>query len=256
VSDLDRPEPTSKIGHISGLKDEFLGKAATPEHRVVIQHDLGLTGGASGSPLLNPDGQVLGVVSAGSFHFFTDFASGHPVRIPSAVAVNFALRADLLSELLSGNAAAAQAARSRAWLAELKRFKSNRKSEKKVLELLRGELRTDLEIAGVKAKSIRKILEERGRIAQSGRDHGATFRVRVPGAGHYQFVIIGDQMKDLGLVLERGGKCVDDDFRPNENFAAVSLELGDGDELDVLVFHEWPFLPEAKFTLRVYRVIE
>jgi len=256
VSDLDRPEPTSKIGHISGLKDEFLGKATDPEHRVVIQHDLGLTGGASGSPLLNPDGKVIGVVSAGSFHFFMDIASGGQVRIPSAVAVNFALRADLLSELLAGNADAAQAARSRAWVEQLKRFPSNRKSEKKVLDLLRAELRTDLEIAGVKARSIRKILEKPGRIEQSGRDHGATFRVSVPGAGHYQFVIIGDQMKALGLVLERGGKSVDEDFRPNENFAAVSVELGDHDVLDVLVFHEREFLPEAKFKLRVYRVIE
>lgn len=178
------------------------------------------------------------------------------MRIPSAVAVNFALRADLLSELLTGNAAAAQAVRNREWTDQLERFRSNRKSEEKVLELLRGELNTDLEIAGVKARSIRKILKKRGRIEQSGRDHGVTFRVSVPGAGHYQFVIIGDQMKELGLVLERGGKCVDDDFRPNENFAAVSLELGDRDELDVLVFHEQTFLPEASFTLRVFRVIE
>jgi hypothetical protein len=96
----DRPEPIMKSGIIAAMGDWWLGRA-DPSQQLLIQHDLGVAGGASGSPLLDTDGQVVGIVSAGNMAAGIDVTSGKVKRIPSGVMLNFAQRIDLLGELLA-----------------------------------------------------------------------------------------------------------------------------------------------------------
>ncbi len=91
---------TLQFGNISALMDVFMVRAE-PEHRLLIQHSVPVTGGASGSPLIAPGGKVIGIVNGGNTTVFKN--SGEAVnaklRVPSAALVNFAQRIDLLSEL-------------------------------------------------------------------------------------------------------------------------------------------------------------
>lgn len=91
---------TLQFGHISALMDVFMVRAE-PEHSLLIQHSVPVTGGASGSPLVTPDGKVIGIVNGGNTTVFkkTGEALNAKIRVPSAALVNFAQRADLLSGL-------------------------------------------------------------------------------------------------------------------------------------------------------------
>src|SRR5690606_28555022 len=67
----------------------------------LVQHDVGATGGASGSPMINAEGEVVAVLSAVNFIFLNN----GEIRIPSGASINFAQRADLVEELVEGTAA-------------------------------------------------------------------------------------------------------------------------------------------------------
>ena len=96
---------TLHFGHISALTDVFMIRA-DPEHRFLIQHSVPVTGGASGSPLIDPSGRVIGIVNGGNTTVFKDKTESMSakLRVPSAALINFAQRADLLQELAEGNA--------------------------------------------------------------------------------------------------------------------------------------------------------
>ena len=89
---------TTKSGTINAMSDWWLGDSG-PEANKLIRHDLGATGGASGSPLFNKNGQVIGLVNAGNIIKVIEFTkNGKPtiVRSPNAVMINFGIRVDLL----------------------------------------------------------------------------------------------------------------------------------------------------------------
>ncbi|MGH6736440.1 MAG: trypsin-like peptidase domain-containing protein [Methyloceanibacter sp.] len=94
-----------RFGYISALTDVFMIRAE-PEHRLLIQHSVPVTGGASGSPLIDPSGKVIGIVNGGNTTVFKDKTEslGAKVRVPNAALINFAQRADLLTSLADGDA--------------------------------------------------------------------------------------------------------------------------------------------------------
>jgi hypothetical protein len=87
------------------LTDVFMCRT-DPAHRLLIQHSVPVTGGASGSPLIDPSGRVIGLVNGGNTTVMKseDSATGK-TRTPNAALVNFAQRVDLLRELADGKAA-------------------------------------------------------------------------------------------------------------------------------------------------------
>ena len=96
---------TLHFGHISALTDVFMVRA-DPEHRLLIQHSVPVTGGASGSPLVDPSGNVIGIVNGGNTTVFKDKSESMnaKVRLPSAALINFAQRVDLLQHLAGDKA--------------------------------------------------------------------------------------------------------------------------------------------------------
>jgi Trypsin-like peptidase domain len=97
---------TLHFGHISSLTDVFMCRA-DPDHRLLIQHSVPVTGGASGSPLILPNGEVIGIVNGGNTTVFKDKEESvtAKVRVPSAALINFAQRVDLLKYLADDKAA-------------------------------------------------------------------------------------------------------------------------------------------------------
>jgi hypothetical protein len=101
----DKAPATLHFGEISALTDVFMCRAE-PGHRLLIQHSVPVTGGASGSPLVEPDGKVIGIVNGGNTTVFKDTKDSvnAKVRLPSAALINFAQRVDLLADLAQGAA--------------------------------------------------------------------------------------------------------------------------------------------------------
>ena len=93
---------TLHFGFISSLTDVFMCRT-DPAHRLLIQHSVPVTGGASGSPLIDPSGKVIGIVNGGNTSVMKseDSATGK-TRTPNAALINFAQRVDLLRALADG----------------------------------------------------------------------------------------------------------------------------------------------------------
>lgn len=101
--------PQLHVGVVTSVTDMF-GLPADAKHRQLIQHDLPLTGGQSGSPIVGPRGNVVAVLNA-----MNTFAVEGVGRVPNAALVNFAQRADLVQELIDGTAEAKLAADRSYW---------------------------------------------------------------------------------------------------------------------------------------------
>jgi hypothetical protein len=104
---LATPVPQIQMGRITALTNYF--NAPDADGGLLIQHSLPATGGASGSPLLDTHGHVIGLLSGVNFIV----VGGH--RIPNGADVNFAQRASLITELESPQLESVQTARTQRW---------------------------------------------------------------------------------------------------------------------------------------------
>ena len=116
---IAHPTPSVQVGHVIAMTDYF-GAAISPiAARLLVQHSIPSAGGSSGSPVVNADGKVIAVHSAGNS--ITPPIAG-AARIPTGAIINYAQRADLLRELADGRADAAQAKRSAYWKKDLDKY--------------------------------------------------------------------------------------------------------------------------------------
>lgn len=152
------------------------------------------TGGASGSPLLNEEGEVIGLVSAGSVIFM----DGR--RIP--VGINYAQRADLLGELLEGVADERQAERSQRWAERLK-------------EVLVSPERMLDRIARLELGDAELITEDfQAEITEAGIDHGYTLNIKIEPGVKYSLIGVSDDWRDVRMVLLQGDSVVGQNLNP------------------------------------------
>lgn len=251
LSDFARPQPTSQIGHITSLTDVFAAKAL-PEKRYLVLHNLPVTGGVSGSPLLDMAGEVVAIVSAGSFHVMRDSRTGRVRRIPIAVGVNFAQRADLLRELLENRQAEAQRERDTEWGSELTRFKSGRLTTDALVEKMKRYFVAQLAARGVRLTNITKTLERAGTVERAGVDHGVVYRVDITAPGHYLIVAVAEEVKDLDVVVLVGTNVVDKDLM-HDHYPSVIQQFSGGDRVRILVHLKKIRSPKTGFKLFLFR---
>ena len=64
--DMHYPVATMQSGIITSVTDAWMAKA-TPENSILIHHNLPSAGGASGSPVFDADGEVVGLHCAGNY---------------------------------------------------------------------------------------------------------------------------------------------------------------------------------------------
>ena len=92
------PIATFKNGTISALRPPFQGEPYTASDTYVVQHNLDLSGGTSGSPIFDSSGQVVAINNAGIENIVLNIGD-LPVRISQA-ALGFGVRADKIHEVL------------------------------------------------------------------------------------------------------------------------------------------------------------
>ncbi len=92
------PVATMQSGIVTSATDFWLAQASY-EKRLLVQHSLGATGGASGSPIFNAKGEIVAILNAGNIIGTVSFDTGKIVRAPSSVMVNFAQRVDILRDI-------------------------------------------------------------------------------------------------------------------------------------------------------------
>jgi hypothetical protein len=96
---LQSPKPLKFPGTLSRKTDPFMGNASD-EKANIYQYQVPVTGGASGSPVFNHEGKVIGLVS-GNDHAFLN--TGVRIAIGGKA---YGPRADAVRELLEGTAEA------------------------------------------------------------------------------------------------------------------------------------------------------
>jgi hypothetical protein len=101
--------PQIRTGSVSALTDFFFLPADTSEQRLV-NHNMGTTVGASGSPIISTSGRVVALHNKSNYIS----APGAP-QVPSGALINYAQRSDMLADLLSGKADASVAAEQAYW---------------------------------------------------------------------------------------------------------------------------------------------
>jgi hypothetical protein len=121
---LQKPDLTMQVAYVVSTTDYFGVPAENINDRQLVKHALPLAGGASGSPIVNNQGQVVAVVSGGNMIGMTNDG-----RISSGANINFGQRIDLIAEMLDGTADDRQQNRLKAWGQELQQLYKRRSKE-------------------------------------------------------------------------------------------------------------------------------
>ena len=103
------PIATFKEGTVSALRPRFAGQSYNaPRDTYIVQHNLDLSGGTSGSPIFDASGKVVAINNAGIDADFSGMGiDGDWPRISQA-ALGFGIRADKIHELLDQAGGAAK----------------------------------------------------------------------------------------------------------------------------------------------------
>ena len=99
------PIATFKNGTISALRPPYQGETFTSRDTYIVQHNLDLSGGTSGSPIFDARGRVIAINNAGIDVIFD--IDDRQARVSQA-ALGFGIRADKIRELLNQASVAAK----------------------------------------------------------------------------------------------------------------------------------------------------
>ena len=113
---LKRPSPVIQQDEIIRLTNFFMVNQKAGNR--LIHHGLPITGGASGSPIIDSSGKVIGLISSGNFVF----AGGR--RTVNAADVNFGQRLDFLHSMLEDPLHQQVGQYEEEWKAQLVQFES------------------------------------------------------------------------------------------------------------------------------------
>lgn len=197
---VERPQSRSHIGHVIATSDFFMAPAG-PVTAQLVHTDLPVTGGASGSPVLDERGRVLGIINAGSF---TLGMEGR--RIPIA-GTTYAQRIDILAELVRDDSTP-QAARERTWEAAFLAMAGN--ARKGLEQVLTERFRRSVG-GGDPKVAVEVVVREQAQLEWDGTISRSEFAYETVADGRYLFCAMSEDMEDIDAValLPDGGREVD-----------------------------------------------
>lgn len=219
--DVDKPEPNRDSGSLTRLSDSFLATADRAEV-MLLGHNLPTLGGASGSPILNREGRVIGLISAGD-----NVGMGAGGRI-SLTGFAYGPHVRLLRELLDGSAETVQKERSKEWRERLLTdAREGVRNPESLMIYLAGEQ--------LAARGIDLASAEVSRIAdESLKLDGTTSKtLQFPDKGTYAIVVAStDPAAEYSAIIEGAGDpvTINDAPEAGENirryYGAVSFQSG------------------------------
>ncbi len=235
--DFIKPSTTVQVANITSVTDFFRSQSSFGEMQL-IQHSLPAIGGASGSPIINSQGEVIGLLSAGNVVGHT--RSGD--RIGSAVAINYAQRVDLLLQLIEHGERLDMTPIVARWKKGFDKFDNPEKVAKKQNNLIQNNILEGWkEYVGVTqaTRLMQKAIEFN--LNQRLQNIPAVMlEFEVPKTGNYLILATEDKQADIDMVvgivrqnkfkvLQRNTKG---DFYPNFN-----IKVDAGERLVIYVLH-------------------
>ena len=129
---VKRPVSTSQDGRVTSVTTFFNTidlEINEGTHNTLIQHNLPATGGASGSPLFNRFGEVVGILNAVNFVIIGE------QRIPSGAGINFGQHVSLIQEMIDESKISRHTERVVRWEESISNLYSEGKLVRRELEL-------------------------------------------------------------------------------------------------------------------------
>jgi S1-C subfamily serine protease len=196
-TDKDRPACNSNRFALSRVTNPFFGRPERPEEAHVLTYSMIITGGASGSPVVDEAGHVIGLVSAGNF-----WGHSRGARVTGG-GICYGPRADLVAELRDGTAAAKAAARAVRDRKELERiWEENEPTEQRLL--VAGAYALKYDSRRDAAADITLVAK---RLVRASLRRAAEFAPRAPGAGEYG-LLVASLDSPAGLSVQVGSERV------------------------------------------------
>lgn len=193
-----RATPEFHLGSVTGLTNFFF-LPADVDHRQLVHNDLPIAGGASGSPVVDNQGNVVAIASAGNMFQVKELAG---TRVPSAALVNYAQRVDMLQELLDHHEDEALAKDKIYWNQQITHFSRG-------LDLIVSEI-----LDAVKSKAVKQVLDKTVTMTAADRPPGKAMQrqsvtsVSVSRGSIYGFLAYGLKQSPLELHVLDGDKVV------------------------------------------------
>lgn len=219
-----KPNPSFHFGYVTALSD-FFGLPQEDAETELIQHSLPATGGASGSAIINPQGRVVGVLSAGNIILLPDGK-----RIPSAVQINFGQRIDLLASIRADEATLAMF-RAR-WEKSASLFTERRQAYLALLDRT-GRLLFGAEPScGEDGCMLRP--DEKSR---NGEFETRTYRISSPGSRGFGVFIQGSNGEPINVLYLNGNAPARLEGRPvrQPDLQIAYFQASENDELTIMV---------------------
>ena len=255
----ERPVARSQYGHVLAVSDFLLGRASSP-NSCLLHVSLPVAGGASGSPVFDSSGSVIGVVSAGSFVFLEqqirtgDQSAPHEetrtTRVPTGI-VNYAQRIDVLKEVLGGVGNQAIARKEPIWKRDMERVREE--GEREIVTTLVGQF-SDLleEQVGTPPKTKEILDRKKAFLTALVSPCSKSFELVAKEAGFY--LVIASAVEDVDIdVTARIGKEPQRVDGQVGSRAFVLLPQSKGGRLDVTVYMKTPPSEPVPFELVVVR---
>lgn len=238
-TNYEQPSPQMQIGAITSMSDYFM-TGGNPARNHLIQHNLPAHGGASGSPLFNIKGEVIGLFNAGTVVHI----SNH--RVATGVGINFGQRVDILTELASGTYEDIRTNRNEFWGNRLANYRTP-------IEIIIEEFKAKLG----KGKE-RIIYSDNGSLKYDAENKANLWLYEIPASSQKRDIFAiaqSDTGEDINLAfVTKQGQIVVGDKKPN-SFPFATVEDGAFfDSTKSYYLYVFGFKPGVKFKVRLFDV--
>lgn len=240
--------PSVHVGRLTNLTNVF-SQAGPFEESLLLHHSLPTVGGASGSPIFNRGGHVVGLVSHGSAQFVKT-ATGDPARV--MVGFNFGQRVNTLGELRDGSAFREdqRAARAASWTRDLAEIKPVVPEERATMRAnlaayYRSQAVREWNV-DLRSASLTPVQVVQGPVGANTQVASAQFTLPT---GVYIICAAGQSRADMRLVVQVGqdAPLATDEYVESVESTAIMINAGAGNAPVVVEIEFVPATADADF---------